>query len=373
MYLYLKKYNSVFLIYFKIKYKFELNFKNFSEKNLQETKKMLEKKFKALVTEEIEPNNFQRSIKEKSISELPEGEVLIEVHYSSLNYKDALSARGHKGITRNYPHTPGIDASGIVASSLSPEFNEGDRVLVTGYDLGMNTDGGFGQYIRVPAGWIVRLPDKISLKEAMMYGTAGFTAAICIWEITYRGITPNYGKVLVTGATGGVGSFAIAILSKIGYDVVCSTLKTDQFQYLKEIGAETIISSADVNDQSGKPLLSGRWSAVIENLGGNTLSSAIRSTKLHGAVCCLGNVTGDMLETSIYPFLLRGVTIFGIDSAEKPMDLRLKIWKKIFNEWRIEKPERMIREVGLDKLSVEIDRILAGAQIGRVIVNLKDQ
>ncbi len=333
---------------------------------------MSEKKFKALVTEEIEPGNFMRFIKERSVSELPKGDVLIEVHYSSLNYKDALSAKGHKGITRNYPHTPGIDAAGIVASSSDLQFSKGDRVLVTGYDLGMNTDGGFGQYISVPAGWVVKVPDEISLRETMIYGTAGFTAGICLWEIINRGITPGQGKVLVTGATGGVGSLAVAMFSKLGYEVVASTFKINQFQYLKDIGAKTIISGTDVTDKTGKPLLPGRWIAVVENVGGNTLSAAIRSTIMHGAVCCLGNVSGDTLETSLYPFLLRGVTIFGIDSAEKPMDLRLKIWEKIFGLWRIDRPERIIKEVNLDQISVEINKILAGGQVGRVILNLKD-
>ena len=333
---------------------------------------MFEKKFKAMVTEEIEPKRFSRSIKEKSIADLPEGDVLIEVHYSSLNFKDALSARGHKGITRNYPHTPGIDAAGIVAASSSVEFKEGDRVLVTGYDLGMNTDGGFGQYISVPAGWVIKVPDSIPLDETMMYGTAGFTAGICIWELTGREILPNKGKILVTGATGGVGSCAVAMLAKIGYHVVASTGKTDQYEYLKDIGASDIIDRKEADDKTGKPLLPERWAGVVENVGGNALSTAIRSTGMHGAVCCLGNVSGDMLETSVYPFLLRGVTVFGIDSAEKPMELRLKIWEKIFGEWRIDDPRKMIREVTLSGLSKEIDKILKGGQTGRVIVNLKD-
>jgi acrylyl-CoA reductase (NADPH) len=332
---------------------------------------MNDKNFFALVTEEVEPNRFQRSIKERMISDLPQGDVLMEVHYSSLNYKDALSARGHKGISRNYPHTPGIDAAGIIAESKSLDFKIGERVLVTGYDLGMNTDGGFGQYIRVPARWVVKVPEEISLKETMMYGTAGFTAGICIWEIIQRNITLDHGKVLVTGATGGVGSFAVAMLSQIGYDVVASTGKSDQEDYLKSIGAKDIVSREEADDKTGKPLLQGRWAAVVENVGGNTLSTAIRSTKLHGVVCCLGNVSGDMLETSVYPFLLRGVTVFGIDSAEKPMPLRKAIWDKIFTEWRIQNPEKMIREVDLWGLSDEIDKILAGGQIGRVIVNLK--
>ncbi|MCK5740917.1 MAG: YhdH/YhfP family quinone oxidoreductase [Chlorobi bacterium] len=327
--------------------------------------------FKAFVTKELEANKFERSIETRQISDLPQGDVLIEVFFSALNYKDALSARGHKGISRNYPHTPGIDASGIVAESNSSDFLPGQKVLVTGYDLGMNTDGGFAEYIRVPASWVVPLPEKMSLREAMIWGTAGFTAAISINELQRHDVTPDKGHVLVTGATGGVSTLAIGMLKKAGYSVVASTGKTDQKEMLMKLGADEVIDRADADDQSNRPLLRGRWAGVLDSVGGSTLSSVIRSTKLHGAVCCFGNVTGDNLETSVYPFLLRGITLIGIDSAEKEMPYRLNIWKRISEELKFDNINDYVKEVDLEGLSKEIDVMLKGGQIGKVIVNMK--
>ncbi len=327
-------------------------------------------KFKALFVEEFEKNKFKRCITEKSIDELPDGDVLIKVLYSALNYKDALSARGHRGITRKYPFTPGIDAAGTVEESSSENYLPGQEVLVTGYDLGMNTSGGFGQYIRVPEEWVVKLPANISVRESMIYGTAGFTAGICLYELERLEITPDRGDVLVTGATGGVGSLAVGMLAKAGYDVIAATGKMDKKDFLFDLGAKDVIPRDNVDDQSGKPLLSGKWAGVIETVGGNTLSTAIRSTKMHCAVCCLGNVRDDKINTSVYPFILRGVYLIGIDSAEKPMELRLVIWNKITNEWRIDNIERLVKEVTLDELDNEIDTIMKGNQTGKVIVNL---
>lgn len=332
---------------------------------------MIEKYFKAIVTEETGKNIFSRGIRERCIEELPDGDVLIEVHYSSLNYKDALCARGHKGISRHFPRTPGIDAAGIVAESRSPDFNVGDKVLVTGYDLGMNTDGGFAEYIRVPEAWIVHLPDDLSLRESMIYGTAGFTAGICLHELEKHDIMPDSGKVLVTGASGGVGSLAVGMLARSGYDVVASTGKTDAHEMLRYLGAGEITGRDEINDKSGRPMLPGRWKAIIDTVGGNTLSTAVRSTKMHGLVCCLGNVLGDTLDVSVYPFLLRGVTIAGIDSAEKPMPLRLRIWERIVSDWRIENIDTIVKEVNLEQLDKEIDIILEGGQKGKVLVNIK--
>jgi acrylyl-CoA reductase (NADPH) len=333
---------------------------------------MVGKKFKALVIEEISENQFILTIKEKSINELPQGDLLIRVHYSALNYKDALSARGHKGITKKYPHTPGVDAAGVVEESSSPEFAVGEQVLVTGYDLGMNTSGGYGQYIRVPAGWVVKLPDSMTLKESMIYGTAGFTAGIAMYVFERNEITPEKGKVLVTGATGGVGSLAVGMLSKAGYYVVASTGKPDKEDYLKKIGAKEIISREDVDDKSGKPLLAKRWVGAIDNVGGNTLSTIIRSMEHRGVVASVGLVQSDKLDLTVYPFILRGVRLVGIDSAETPMDYRLKIWEKISNEWRIDKPEQLVKECILESLEDEIELIFKGRQTGRVIVNLID-
>lgn len=328
------------------------------------------KSFRAVVVDEIEPNRFIRSIREKSIDELPNGEVLIKVNYSSLNYKDALSARGHKGITRKYPHTPGVDAAGIVEFSNSDKFKVGEPAIVTGYGLGMNTSGGFAEYIRVPADWVVKLPSNLTLRESMIYGTAGFTAGLSIDELQKNGIKAGNGKILVTGATGGVGTIVIAMLAKAGYYVVASTGKPEQAEFLKEIGAKEVIYRDDVNDKTGKPLLPARWSGAIDTVGGNTLSTIIRSLDRRGVVCCLGLVESDKFDVTVYPFILRGVILAGIDSAERPMDIRLNIWDRIATEWRIDNPDRIVKEVSLEGLNDEIEAILQGKQIGKVIIKI---
>ncbi len=328
--------------------------------------------FKALVVEEFSENQFKSGIKERSTDELPEGELLIRVHYSALNYKDALSARGHKGITRKYPHTPGVDAAGVVEESRSHEFSAREKVLVTGYDLGMNTSGGFGQYIRVPEGWVVKMPDGMTLRESMIYGTAGFTAGIAMYEFERNEITPDKGKVLVTGATGGVGCLAVAMLTKAGYYVVASTGKPDKEDFLKKIGAKEVICREDVNDKSEKPLLLKRWLGAIDNVGGNTLSTVIRSLEHRGVVASIGLVQSDKLAMTVYPFILRGVRLIGIDSAETPMEYRLKIWDNIGNKWRIDEPGQLVKECKLETLENEIELILKGGQTGKVIVNLID-
>ncbi|TAL69948.1 MAG: acryloyl-CoA reductase [Bacteroidetes bacterium] len=327
-------------------------------------------KFKALVVDEVRENVFQRSIKEKSIEELSQGDVIIKVEYSALNFKDALSARGHKGITRIYPHTPGVDAAGIIKESSSNLFVTGEKVFVTGYDLGMNTDGGFGQYIRVPSGWVIKVPENFSTKEIMIYGTAGFTAGIAMYELQRNEITPGKGKILVTGATGAVGSIAVAMLSKAGYDVVASTGKTDKKDFLFNLGAKEVISREDVNDTSGKPLLKKQWIGAIDNVGGSTLSTIIRSIGHRGLVASIGLVQSDKFETTVYPFILRGVRLIGVDSAESHMDYRLKIWNKIFDEWRLENPEKLIKECTLIELDKEIELILMGGQTGKVVIKM---
>ena len=326
--------------------------------------------FRAFVVEELEHNIYQSKIMKRNTDDLVFGNVLIKVQYSALNYKDALSSRGHKGITRKYPHTPGIDASGIVVESLSPKFNTGEEVLVTGYDLGMNTDGGFGEYIRVPAEWVVKLPQNLNLRESMIYGTAGFSAGICIYKLIKEGIALETGKILVTGASGAVGSLAVAMLSKAGYYVIASTGKASARQFLIDLGAKEVICREEVIDLSTKPLLNKRWAGVIDTVGGKTLTSAIRATVPRGLVCCLGLVDSDKLEVSVYPFILRGVMLTGIDSAEQPMDIRLAIWEKIASEWKVPTLELIKKEVTLDNLKDEIELILNGGQIGKVIVNM---
>jgi putative YhdH/YhfP family quinone oxidoreductase len=331
---------------------------------------MTRKKFKAMVVQETPDGKYTRQITDKSFDELPKGEVLIKVQYSSLNYKDGLSATGHRGVTKNYPHTPGVDAAGIVEHSFSDAFQFGDKVIVTSYDLGMNTSGGFGQYISVPAAWVVPLPNNLSLKESMAYGSAGLTAGFCILKLHEHRITPDKGEILVTGATGGNGSFALAMLAKIGYQVVAVTGKMNEKHFLIELGAKKVISREEATDTSGKPLLKGRWAGVVDSVGGEILATAIRSTKPYGAIACCGNVASPDLRINVYPFILRGVTLMGIDSQSCPMAFRRRAWEKIANEWKLTFLDRQTSVCSLEELDVEIDRILAGKQKGRVIVDL---
>ncbi len=326
------------------------------------------KQFKAMQVTEVESSVFEHKIIQKSISELPKGDVLIKVCYSSLNYKDALSATGNKGVTRNYPHTPGIDAAGIVEESSSDLFISGDKVIVTGYDLGMNTSGGYGEYIRVPAQWVVPCPKDLTLNESMIYGTAGFTAALSVYNLISV-VKPEDGDILVTGSTGGVGSTAISILSKLGYSVIAATGKAEQKTWLQEIGAKDIVDRKELNDESGRPLLRGRWAGVIDTVGGNTLATALKLTNYGGCVTCCGNVASHEFSSSVYPFILRGVRLIGIDSVQCPMPLRKTIWTMLSTSWKINNIQSGVHEVSLDNLSEKIDQMLAGQHVGRTIVN----
>ena len=327
--------------------------------------------FRALVVSKTDENTFTREITERSISDLPEGEVLIRVHFSSLNYKDGLSCIGNPGVTRNYPHTPGIDASGKVTESSDSRFKEGDSVIVTGYDLGMNTSGGFGEYIRVPADWVVPLPKGMTFKEASIYGVAGFTAALSVDALQKYGVNPEQGEVVVTGSTGGVGSVSVALLSLLGYTVVASTGKKEESEFLQRLGASEIISREEVNDESKKPLLRERWAGAVDTVGGTTLAALLKAAKRGGAVAATGLVASSELSTTVFPFILRGVSLLGIDSGFTPTKLRLEIWNKLAGIWKIPQLEQLTIDCTLEELDPEIDKILAGGQRGRVVVNLQ--
>lgn len=329
----------------------------------------LPQKFKAMVVSETAEKTFPRDIRERALSDLPAGELIIEVKYSSLNYKDALSATGNKGVTRKYPHTPGIDAAGIVADSTTKLFGVGDQVTVTGFDLGMNTAGGFGQYISVPALWATKLPQGLSLKDSMSYGTAGLTAALCLIRLMASGLTKESGEVLVTGATGGVGSIAVAILGKLGFNVVAATGKTSEHDFLRNLGAKTVISREEANDTSGRPLQKPRWAGVIDTVGGNILATALKSTKYGGLVAACGNAMSPELNVSVFPFILRGVSVLGVDSVEIPMRARQMAWQKLAGEWNVDF-SKIVTEVSLEELNPKIDAILKGAVRGRVLVDL---
>ncbi|MBE5108479.1 YhdH/YhfP family quinone oxidoreductase [Bacillus thuringiensis] len=327
--------------------------------------------FRAIVVNEMENNQFERNVVEREVSSLPEGDVLIRVHYSSLNYKDALSATGNKGVTRTYPHTPGIDAAGEVVSSRNDAFKEGDHVIVTGYDLGMNTSGGFGEYIRVPSSWIIPLPEGMSLKESMMYGTAGFTAALSVYKLLKTGITPSMGDVLVTGATGGVGSVAVSILSKLGFNVVGATGKMEEEEMLLRLGAKKVIHREELSDESGRPMLKGIYAGVIDTVGGNMLEAALKSVKYGGCVTTCGNVAGHELYTTVYPFILRGISLLGIDSVQCPVDVRKEVWALLANEWENKELLSYTEECTLEELDEKFIFILQGKLKGRTVVKMK--
>lgn len=328
-----------------------------------------DRSFNALVARE-KNGSFTQSVETRRISDLPGHDLLIRVHYSSLNYKDALSATGNKGVTKSYPFTPGIDASGVVENSSDSRFQIGDEVIVTSYDLGMNTPGGFGQYISVPGDWVVPLPGGLSLKEAMMIGTSGLTAAIGVEKIVKHPVWPKAGEVLVTGATGGVGSFAVGLLASLGYRVIAATGKTDLQRFLTSLGAAGIIHRDEVTGVSGKPLLKGRWIAALDTVGGEMLDAVIRQTGHNGVITCCGNVLGHELHTNVFPFILRGVSLMGIDSGIALMADRLRIWDLLAGEWKPGFLANLSREVTLSQLPEEIGKILEGRQVGKIIVNL---
>lgn len=328
--------------------------------------------FKALQVTEPKTGHFERAIIDRHIDDLPPGDILIKVQYSALNYKDALSATGNKGITKKFPHTPGVDASGVVELSRHEDFATGDEVLVTGYDLGMNTDGGFAEYIRIPAAWVVKKPETYSLKDCMVLGTAGFTAASALFKMECLGQTPEKGPIVVTGATGGVGSLSVAILSKAGYEVIAVTGKENGTEYLQHLGASEIKGRDFVHDESGKALLKSKWAGAIDTVGGNILATLLKGCGLDGSIVCTGLVSSPKLETTVYPFILNGVSLIGVGSAETPSELRLRIWDKLSNEWNVkDKLNAIAKEVTLEELNhTYIDAILHGKTMGRIIVKL---
>ena len=326
--------------------------------------------FKALVIKEKDDGSYDREIDARTMADLPDGDVLVRVHYSSLNYKDALSASGNRGVTRHYPHVPGIDAAGIVEQSSSAEFKAGDQVIVTGYDLGMNTSGGFGQYIKVPSGWVLHCPPDLTLRQSMIYGTAGFTAAQSVLRLVDFPVSPAQGKILVSGATGGVGSMAIALLAGLGYTVTAVSGKPEAIDYLKSLGAADIITRDQATDLSGRVLLKEKWAAVIDTVGGDILTTAIRSTVYGGVVTCCGNVASPDLSLTVYPFILRAVTLMGIDSAKCSMPIRRRIWEKLARDWKLPNLDALASECSLADLAAQIELMLHGRQTGRFIVKM---
>lgn len=324
--------------------------------------------FKALLVSE-EQGQFARRVVSRHLDELPAGEVLIRVQWSSLNYKDALSATGNRGVTRNYPHTPGIDAAGVVEASSVSELAAGDEVIVTGYDLGMNTPGGFGQYIRVPAAWVLKRPSGLTLRDSMVLGTAGLTAALCIDKLERAGLTPGAGPVLVTGATGGVGSIAVAMLAGLGHEVVAVTGKPQQADFLRRLGAAEVLERSELQAGTGKVLLTERWAGAVDTVGGDILFNVVKSLRYDASVACCGLTAGGQFQASVFPFILRNVNLLGVDSVEQPLVAKASMWDRLSLQWKTDL-QNLEHEITLEQLPQAIDTILAGGMVGRTIVNL---
>ena len=324
--------------------------------------------FKAFTVFENEDGSFKSEIISKSIDDLPPGDVLVRVDFSSLNYKDALSATGNKGVTKKYPHTPGIDAVGTVEDTSHSSFKIGDQVIVSGYDMGQNTAGGFGEYIRVPREWVALIPEGLTKKESIILGTAGMTAGLSLRELQKKnGIE---GKLaVVTGATGGVGCLAVKLLSQLGADVTAVTGKVDSEDFLKSIGAVEVINREQLAENFHQPLASGKWDIGVDVVGGEMLAGLMTCLKLGGSVACCGLVGGSTIETTIFPYILRGNSLIGIDSGNIPISEKEEIWMLFANEWKIELND-LSRTITLNELDQEIESILKGGQVGRIIVSL---
>jgi acrylyl-CoA reductase (NADPH) len=326
--------------------------------------------FKALVVNKTE-SNFSVKVEDLTPHDLPAGEVLIKISYSSVNYKDGLASNAEGKIVRSYPFIPGIDLAGVVVSSKDSHFKEGDEVIATSYEIGVSHFGGYSEYARIPAEWVVPLPEGLSLKEAMIYGTAGFTAALSVQRLEENGLTPDKGKVLVTGATGGVGSIAVAILAKRGYHVVASTGKHSAHDYLFAIGASEILSREDVLGEKVRALDKQLWAAAVDPVGGKTLASVLSKITYNGSVAVSGLTGGGEVPTTVFPFILRGINLLGIDSVYCPMDTRIALWKRMATDF---KPDNLLKTmnttVSLDELPDYLSSILKGEARGRTIVKL---
>ncbi len=326
--------------------------------------------FRALRVEK-DDDGVRRTVARVQDEVLPAHGVTVEVAYSSLNYKDALSATGNRGVTRNYPHTPGIDAVGTVSASDDPAFGVGERVICTGFDLGMDTPGGFGERIRVPASWLVPLPDGMDERQAMGWGTAGFTAAMALAALRDHGVTPELGPLVVTGASGGVGTLAVGIAAALGYEVVASSGSPGAAELLRRLGASRILPREALSEAPDRPLLKGAFAGGVDTVGGATLASLLKQTVVGGAVAACGAVGGSELPLSVFPFILRGVALLGIDSQHCPRERREEMWRRLADPWRfaaLDDVPGLVREVGLEELEGAILAILEGRTTGRIRV-----
>ena len=324
--------------------------------------------FDALVVNK-QDEQFSVNVQKLTVADLPEGEVLIRVHYSGVNYKDSLAGIPNGNIVHTYPFVPGIDLAGVVVSSEDPRFQEGDEVIATSYEIGVSHFGGYSEYARIPAKWIVPLPKGLTLKEAMIIGTAGLTAALSVQRLEENGMTPESGKVLVTGATGGVGSFAVSILASLGFEVEASTGKESEEAYLREIGATTVVPRTEVFDGKIRALGKQKWAAAVDPVGGEPLASLLSQIQYGGAVAASGLTAGTKLPTSVFPFILRGVDLLGIDSVYCPMEKRLAVWQRLATDFKPANFDLFVQEeVSLAQLPDVLPLLLKGQARGRILV-----
>lgn len=326
--------------------------------------------YRALIVREAFDGSFSRSIETVPFNTLPKHDVVIRIRAAALNYKDALSGHGHKGITKQYPHTPGVDAAGEVVHDASGRYPPGTAVICTSYDLGMNTPGGFAEYTRVPADWVVPMPSSMSFNHAMALGTAAYTAGLALYKMELCGQKPSDGPIAVTGATGGVGSMAIALLAHVGYDVIAITGSPDLHPYLKRLGATTVLPREEANDTSGRPLLRQKWAGAIDNVGGNTLSTLLKACQRNGNVASIGLVGSAELTITVYPFILNGVNLLGVDSAETDADVRREIWRRLAEEWAFSLPDDAITYTTLHEIPGHMNAMLTGHTTGRIVAQI---
>lgn len=324
--------------------------------------------FKALLTTENN-GSYQTQLVTRQVDELPPGELLIKVQYSCLNYKDALSTSGHPGITKNFPHTPGVDAVGTVAHSDSDDFTVGDAVIVTGHDFGMHSDGGLSQYIRVPAAWAIPLPQGLSAQQTMQLGTAGLTAGLSLLKLEAMGAKPG-DSVLVTGATGGVGCLSVALLARCGYKAIASSGKAQYADKLKELGASEVIDRQQLSDASSKALLKPRWQHAIDCVGGETLVNIFKTLAPGGSVAASGLVASPQINATVYPFILRGINLLGIDSVGVSNASRLAVWQRLASDWQLQLPQDFITEIPLEQAYDYITQFKQGDIFGRIVVKI---
>ncbi len=325
--------------------------------------------FKAFVIDKDESGKVTPTFKQLSPTDLPKGDVLIKVHYSGINYKDALATQDHNAVVKSYPMIPGIDLAGTIVESEAPGFEKGEQVIVTSYDLGVSHYGGFSEYARVKSEWIVKLPDTLTLEESMIYGTAGYTAGLAIERLEKVGMNIEDGPVLVRGASGGVGTLAVLMLNELGYKVIASTGKQDVSNQLVELGAKEVIDRLPVEDDHKKPLASSTWQACVDPVGGEGINYVTKRLNHSGSIAVIGMTAGNTYTNSVFPHILRGVNILGIDSVFTAMKLRQRVWRRLAKDLKPENLHEIKQVITFDELPEQLNKVIKHENKGRIVID----